>query len=46
MYEKFVEQLEKDLGKKVYTGEFGAEMDVSLINDGPVSIFIDSKNKR
>ena len=46
IYNKFVSQLESDLGKKVYTGEFGAEMQVELINDGPVTIFIDSKNKK
>ena len=46
IYNKFVSQLEIDLGKKVPTGEFGAEMQVSLINDGPVTIFIDSKNKK
>lgn len=45
MYEKFVTTLEKSLGKKVGTGEFGAEMDVALINDGPVTIIIDSKQK-
>lgn len=46
VYEKFVKQLEFDLGKKVFRGEFGAEMNVALINHGPVTIFIDSKNKR
>lgn len=46
MYNKFVKQLETDLGKEVFTGEFGADMKVSLINDGPVTIFIDSKNKK
>ena len=45
LYEKFVEQLSKDLGKKVQTGEFGALMKVSLENDGPVTIIIDTKNK-
>ncbi|MFD1616370.1 D-aminoacyl-tRNA deacylase [Gelatiniphilus marinus] len=45
LYESFVNQLEKDLGKKVQTGEFGADMKVELINDGPVTIIIDSKNK-
>src|SRR5690554_3519865 len=45
MYEKFVKQLETDLGKPVQTGEFGADMKVALINDGPVTIMIDSKNK-
>lgn len=45
LYEAFVKQLSKDTGKTVLTGEFGAMMDVSLINDGPVTIFIDSKKK-
>ncbi|GET32752.1 D-aminoacyl-tRNA deacylase [Prolixibacter bellariivorans] len=45
MYEAFVEQLSKDLGKEVQTGEFGAHMDVELANDGPVTILIDTKNK-
>lgn len=45
LYEKFVQQLEKQLGKKVQTGIFGADMKVSLLNDGPVTVMIDSKNK-
>lgn len=45
MYEKFIQQLEVDLGKKIQTGQFGADMKVALINDGPVTIVIDSKNK-
>jgi D-tyrosyl-tRNA(Tyr) deacylase len=45
MYEKFVQQLEFELGKKIQTGQFGADMKVALINDGPVTIIIDSKNK-
>ncbi|EOZ97047.1 D-tyrosyl-tRNA(Tyr) deacylase [Indibacter alkaliphilus LW1] len=45
MYEKFITALESDLGKQVQTGEFGADMKVSLVNDGPVTIVIDSKNK-
>jgi D-tyrosyl-tRNA(Tyr) deacylase len=45
MYEKMIMQLEKDLGKKIFTGEFGADMKVSLLNDGPVTIIIDTKNK-
>jgi len=45
LYEKFVKQLESDMGKTVFTGEFGADMKVSLINDGPVTIVIDTKNK-
>lgn len=45
MYEKMIRQLETDLGKKVQTGVFGADMKVHLLNDGPVTILIDSKNK-
>ena len=45
MYEKFVQSVEQALGKKVATGEFGADMKVALINDGPVTIWIDSRNK-
>lgn len=45
LYEAFVQQLEKEIQKKVATGSFGAMMDVSLINDGPVTIWIDSKNR-
>ncbi len=45
MYEKFVARVEAELGQKVPTGEFGADMQVSLVNDGPVTIWIDSKNK-
>lgn len=45
LYEEFVKQFEKDLGKKVGTGRFGADMKVSLLNDGPVTIIIDTKNK-
>jgi D-tyrosyl-tRNA(Tyr) deacylase len=45
LYEKFVRQLETDFGKKIGTGEFGADMKVKLVNDGPVTILIDSKNK-
>lgn len=45
VYEKFVAQMESDLGKKVQTGEFGADMKVALLNDGPVTIIIDTKNK-
>lgn len=45
LYEKFVEALSKIIAKKVPTGEFGAMMDVSLVNDGPVTIIIDSKNR-
>ena len=45
LYEKFVNQMEIDLGKKIQTGEFGADMKVLLLNDGPVTITIDTKNK-
>lgn len=45
MYEKLVRRLENDLGKKIHTGVFGADMKVRLLNDGPVTIIIDSKNK-
>ncbi len=45
MYEGFVKTIEQAIGKKVGTGEFGAMMDVALINDGPVTIIIDSKQK-
>jgi len=45
MYENFVKSLEKDFNKKIQTGIFGADMKVSLLNDGPVTILIDSKNR-
>ena len=45
MYEKFVASVEQASGKKVATGEFGADMKVELVNDGPVTIWIDSHNK-
>jgi D-tyrosyl-tRNA(Tyr) deacylase len=45
LYDKFILQLENEIGKKIQTGKFGAMMDVSLINEGPVTIFMDSKNK-
>lgn len=45
LYENFVAQMELEIGKKVQTGQFGADMKVSLINDGPVTIIIDTKNK-
>ncbi|HEY1018322.1 MAG TPA: D-aminoacyl-tRNA deacylase [Sediminibacterium sp.] len=45
MYEKMIRQLETDLGKKIQTGIFGADMKIRLLNDGPVTILIDSKNK-
>ena len=43
LYENFIARLTQDLGKPVQTGEFGAQMDVGLTNDGPVTIIIDSK---
>lgn len=46
LYEKIIQQLEIDTGKKIGTGIFGADMKVELINDGPVTILIDSKNKQ
>ena len=45
LYKNFLQTLEKELHKKVQTGEFGADMKVELLNDGPVTIIIDSKNK-
>lgn len=45
MYESLIAQLEKGMGRKIYTGQFGADMNVSLMNEGPVTIFIDTKNK-
>ncbi|MBE7640962.1 D-tyrosyl-tRNA(Tyr) deacylase [Salegentibacter sp. BLCTC] len=45
LYEKFIKKLEESLGKPVGSGEFGADMKVELINDGPVTIIVDSKNK-
>ena len=45
LYQGFVDSLEKELDKKIQTGQFGAMMDVALINDGPVTITIDTKNK-
>jgi D-tyrosyl-tRNA(Tyr) deacylase len=45
LYESFIQQLNKDLGKPVETGKFGADMKVALVNDGPVTIIVDSKNK-
>lgn len=43
LYQRFIDRLNAELGKKVQTGEFGADMRVSLVNDGPVTIIIDSK---
>lgn len=45
LYELFLEKLSQELGKEIPSGQFGADMKVSLINDGPVTIIIDSKNK-
>jgi D-aminoacyl-tRNA deacylase len=45
MYNKFITQLENEMGKKIETGEFGAMMDISLVNNGPVTIIIDTKIK-
>ena len=45
LYEKLIRQLTSDLGKKIYTGIFGADMKVELLNDGPVTIVIDTKNR-
>ena len=45
VYEKMITQLESDLEKKIFTGVFGADMKVALVNDGPVTIWIDSKQK-
>ena len=45
VYEKFIIELAKDLGKIIHTGEFGADMKVQLINDGPVTICVDTKNR-
>jgi len=45
LYENLIKQISSDLGKEIQTGIFGAMMEISLINDGPVTIFIDTKNK-
>jgi len=45
LYESMIRQLEKDLGKKIRTGVFGADMQLELVNDGPVTILIDTKQK-
>ena len=45
MYQKCITQLESELGKKIQTGQFGADMKVALVNDGPVTILIDTKNR-
>ena len=44
LYEQFIGETEKQFGKKIFTGEFGADMKVELLNDGPVTIIIDSRN--
>ena len=46
MYEKFIKRLSQEFGKEVQTGEFGANMQVELVNDGPVTILIDSHNRQ
>ena len=45
IYEKVIDRLKADLGKGIFTGQFGADMKVELLNDGPVTILIDTKNK-
>ena len=45
LYEAFIKAVEANLGKEVHTGEFGADMKINLLNDGPVTIIIDTKNK-
>ena len=45
LYEKFIALLTSELGKEIHTGIFGADMKVHLINDGPVTILYDTKNK-
>lgn len=45
LYEDFIQKMELEIGKKIQTGVFGADMKVSLLNDGPVTISIDTKNK-
>jgi D-tyrosyl-tRNA(Tyr) deacylase len=46
LYERFINHMQQQLGKKIQTGEFGANMKVSLVNDGPVTIIIDTKDKK
>jgi D-tyrosyl-tRNA(Tyr) deacylase len=46
LYEKMIAQLQADLGKTIFTGIFGADMKIELLNDGPITITIDSKNKQ
>ncbi len=45
LYEAFIQSLEKSLGRSVATGQFGAHMEITLVNDGPVTIFMDTKNR-
>ncbi|MGC4040015.1 MAG: D-aminoacyl-tRNA deacylase [Flavobacterium sp.] len=45
LYESFIQKMEAEIGRKVQTGKFGADMKVALLNDGPVTIIIDSRNK-
>lgn len=45
LYESFIQKMETELGKEIQTGKFGADMKVALLNDGPVTILIDSRNK-
>ena len=45
LYEQFIDRIELDMGKSIKTGEFGAYMQVELVNDGPVTIMLDSKNR-
>ncbi|UII34868.1 D-aminoacyl-tRNA deacylase [Fulvivirga ulvae] len=46
LYEKFIKRIEEEMGKTIATGEFGADMKVGLVNDGPVTIIIDTKDKK
>jgi D-aminoacyl-tRNA deacylase len=45
LYESMIKQLEKEMGKRIFTGVFGADMQVEILNDGPVTILVDTKNK-
>ncbi len=45
IYEQFIQQINRDLGKPIKTGQFGADMQIALINDGPVTLLMDSKSK-
>lgn len=46
LYQRFITRMQQQLGKEIQTGEFGADMKVSLVNDGPVTIIIDTKDKK